>query len=263
MKLFTSTTCLPIFLLAPVLLATPTFAEQTVATQTNADPTNIDQKSTDQKSVEKTASQQAGDEQEQLQKWFEGDDEDKTLKVNEGSLEFLSTPPENKAIHTITNTISISDDSLKTQWVKLHQCHKNLDPVALSEIVYTYHHMRNLRVEHYYGMDKAWIEDQSVQMKDIEKGASLCINADIQILMPTDSGEYTLRNGPYFRKFLDGYYPFHVKLNINYPKSALTLKTTLPQEQSGFNVYRDEGKVTMDAWFEGKLMVEARFAQKH
>ena len=212
-----------------------------------------------------SAQAQQSSEQEQLEKWFEGDndDEQKALQVNEGNLEFLTHLPKNKPIHTVTNTITISDDSLKTSWVKLHQCHKNLDPVALSEIVYKYHNMRNLRIEHYYGMEKAWVENQTVQMKEIDKGASVCIVADVQILMPTESGDYTLRNGPYFRKFLDGYYPFHVKLNINYPKSILTLKATTPREQNGFKVNDDNGMLRMDALFEGKLMVEARFSQAH
>lgn len=204
---------------------------------------------------------QETDQEQQAEKWFEGDaDEQKALQVNEGKLEFLSTPPDNKSLHTVTNTITISNDSLKTSWVKLQQCHKNLDPVALSEIVYNYHNIRNLRIEHYYGMDKAWVENQTVQMKDIDKGASVCILADVQILKPTNAGEYTLRNGPYFRKFLDGYYPFHVKLNINYPKSILKLKSTMPTEQSGFMVNDDNGILKMDALFEGKLMVEARFS---
>ncbi|MGD8560191.1 MAG: hypothetical protein PVG89_07755 [Gammaproteobacteria bacterium] len=199
-------------------------------------------------------------EEQQWEKWFEGDFEEQALQVNEGKLEFLHQPPAHKAVHTVTNTITISDSSLKTQWVTLHQCHKNLDPVAQSEIVYRYKDMRNLRLEHYFGMDKAWIENQSVQMKDIDRGASLCILADVKIFRPVENGHYTLRNGPYFRKFLDGYYPFHVKLNIHYPKSALRLETTSPEAQSGFDVREDNGTLKMDAWFEGELMVEARFS---
>ena len=205
--------------------------------------------------------QQSSSEEKELEKMFEEDFEEKALQVNEGELEFLTKPPADKPVHTVTNTITISDSSLETQWVTLHQCHKNLDAVAESQIVYQYKQMRNLRVEHYYGMDKAWIENQSVQMKDIEKGATLCILADVRILRPNNKGGYVLRNGPYFRKFLDGYYPFHVKLNINYPKSSLSLKTTNPKAQKGFDVEEENGSLKMDAWFEGKLMVEAQFHQ--
>ena len=198
-----------------------------------------------------------------MQNWLEGDEENKALQVNEGSLAFLATPPKGKKTHSVINTITISNASLKSHWVDLYQCHKNLDPVAATEIVYAYHHIRNLRIEHYYGMEKAWIENQTVQMQNIGKGASLCVIAQVQILIPTNEGGYRLRNGPYFRKFLDGYYPFHLKLKINYPSSILSLQTTTPSQQSGFKVVRDDGKVTMDAWFEGKLAVEARFSQIH
>jgi hypothetical protein len=196
---------------------------------------------------------------QQLESMFEDDFEEKALQVNEGELEFLATPPVDKPIHTVINTITITGSSLETEWVTLHQCHKNLDAVAESEIVYQYKQMRNLRIEHYYGMDKAWIENQSVQMKDIEKGATLCVLADVRILRPNSNGGYSLRNGPYFRKYLDGYYPFHVQLNINYPKSSLSLKSTQPKRQRGFDVEEDNGSLKMNAWFEGKLMVEAQF----
>jgi len=199
----------------------------------------------------------------EMLQWLDSDAEDQALNVNEGDLAFLAKPPVNKSTHTVTNTITITKESLKTRWVNLYQCHKNLDPVPLTEIVYAYQQMRNLRIEHYYGMDKAWIENQTVQMQGIEKGATLCVTADVQILVPTQQGEFRLRNGPYFRKFLDGYYPFHLVLNINYPSALISLSQTSPKPQLGFNVARDEGKVSMDAWFEGKLVVEARFAQLH
>ncbi len=202
---------------------------------------------------------QQPNEDQEWERLFEGDFEEKARLVNEGQLEFLSKRPADKPIHTVTNTITISDASLKTHWVTLHQCHKNLDAVAESEIVYQYKHMRDLRIEHYYGIENAWVQNQSVQMKNIEKGATLCVLADVQILKPDEHGMLILRNGPYFRKFLDGYYPFHVVLNINYPKSSLSLKTTNPKPQTGFDVKEDIGNLKMDAWFEGKLMVEAQF----
>jgi len=202
--------------------------------------------------------QDASDEQK-WERLIEGDDEEKALQVNEGELAFLKTPPTNKLVHTVTNTITISDSSLQTHWVTLQQCHKNLDAVAASEIVYQYEQMRNLRLEHYYGIDKAWIENQSVQMKDIQRGATLCVVADVRILKPNNKGGYVIRNGPYYRKFLDGYYPFHVMVNINYPKSALTLNAIHPKAQNGFDVEENNGRLTMDAWFEGKLLLEAQF----
>ena len=200
------------------------------------------------------------DEALELEKLFEGDLEEQALRVNEGELKFLTTPPVDKTIHTVTNTITISESSLTTQWVTLHQCHKNLDAVAESQIVYQYRQMRNLRVEHYFGMETAWIENQSVQMKDVAKGATLCVLADVRILQPDNKGGYVLRNGPYFRKFLDGYYPFHVQLNIIYPKSCLILTKTEPKPQNGFEVLHTAGRLTMNAWFEGQLIVEARFS---
>ena len=75
-------------------------------------------------------------------KLFEEDFEDKARQVNEGELHFLSDPPNQERIHSIFNTITISPRSIETHWVDFRQCHKNLDRVALSQIVYQYKQIR-------------------------------------------------------------------------------------------------------------------------
>ena len=203
--------------------------------------------------------QEANQEAKNWEKWFEEDFEEKALNVNEGKLNFLASPPTDKIVHSVTNTITIAHSSLDSHWVALRQCHKNLDPVPETEIVYQYKNMRDLRIEHYYGIGNAFIDKQSVQLKGVEKHASICVIADVQILRPGKDNTYKLLNGPYFRKFLDGYYPFHVTVVVNYPASELTLTSTRPEAQNGFDVRDTQGTLNMDAWFEGELLLEANF----
>ena len=200
---------------------------------------------------------------DELEKWFNedtSDDEARALAVNEGELEFLIRPP-SKAVHYSRNILTIDKGSVKTGWVGLVQCHQNLDAVAASQIVYRYKRMRNLRVDSYEGIKRAWVEGSSVQMEDIERGAKLCIQADVGILYSHPDGSVILKNGPFHRKYFDGYYPMHVNLEIRYPADVLRYESVTPMAQPGFNVTQTNSALSVDAWFEGELRTEVRFSQ--
>ena len=190
---------------------------------------------------------------------FEQNLETQIQKVNEGELRFLTTPVHDRTVHTLTNTFTISASSLQNHWVEFHQCHENLDPVAASQIVFQYRQLRNLRIERYSHIGKAWVAGQTVQMEDVQKQAALCVTAEVNILLPNGSENFSLHSGPYFRKFLDGYYPFHLLLRINYPADHLGIIQVTPLEQAGFTLQYGDGYLVIDSWFEGELSVEVIF----
>ena len=70
-----------------------------------------------------------------------------------------------------------------------------------------------------------------------------------------------LKNGPYHRKFLDGYYPMHVSLDIKYPGTLMHYESINPATQPGFNVKQASDSLYVDAWFEGELKMEIRFSR--
>lgn len=200
---------------------------------------------------------------DELEKWFNdeiNDDEARALAVNEGELEFLIKPPSKPAHHS-SNILTIDKESLETGWVKLIQCHQNLDAVAASQVVYRYKRMRNLRVDSFQGIKRAWIEDNSVQMEDVESGAKLCVQADVGILYLKPDGIAILKNGPFHRKFLDGYYPMNVSLEIFYPVDLLRYESIKPIPQPGFHVMQTNSTLHVSAWFEGELKTEIRFSR--
>ena len=200
---------------------------------------------------------------DELEKWFNedtSDDEARALAVNEGELEFLIRPP-SKAVHCSRNILTIDKGSIKTGWVGLVQCHQNLDAVGASQVVYRYKRMRNLRVDSFEGIKRAWIEGSSVQMEDIERGARLCVQADVGIFYSRPDGSVILRNGPFHRKYFDGYYPMHVTLEIRYPADVLRYESVTPTAQPGFSVSQANDALNVDAWFEGELRTEVRFSQ--
>ncbi len=196
---------------------------------------------------------------EDLDEWLEDDAEARAAAVSEGELVFLAQPPEDRVPHS-ANTLTIRQDSLTSGWVALVQCYDGLDPVPDAEVVYRYRRLRDLRIRSTQNITRAWVEGESVQLSDVRHGARLCIEAEVGILYPQADGGFTLRNGPFHRKFLDGYFPMHVTMDLRYPHASLAIEQTRPQPQPGFTVSTVPGVVTLDAWFEGELTVEVDFS---
>lgn len=197
---------------------------------------------------------------EELEAWFEDDSRSLPFDTdgNEGELDFLTKPPAKPVLHS-NNRLTIKESTLGDGWVYLYQCFENLDAVPEAQVVYQYKKMQDLQVEKIHNIEKAWVEGQSVQMQNTQNGASLCISARVHILYKNKDNSYTLKNGPFQRKFLDGYFPMQVTLDITYPKDKLTLSRVQPETQPGFTLQEAPGKLLLNAWFEGKLFTEIRF----
>jgi hypothetical protein len=190
--------------------------------------------------------------------WLESDDDTSTRLVNEGDLEFLHETQDRRVLQT-RNRLTITSGSLHNGWVQLHQCQSNLDPVSAVEVVYRYHGLRKLRVISTRGIQRAWVENNSVQMEQVGEGAEICIEAEVQVLNKTATGLYRLTSGPFHRRFLDGYYPLQLDYRIHWPANMLQLETVLPKIQEGFSVREQAGELIIDTLFEGMLTIEVRF----
>ncbi len=188
--------------------------------------------------------------------WLETDDD--TSQVSEGELRFLPHPP-SPPVHHIHNRFTIDTASLQRGWVALRQCHEHLDAVPASQIVYRYHAMRGLRIVSTRHIAKTWIENRSVQMQQVEHDAALCIEAEVNILREDRDGHYTLSSGPYHRKFLDGYYPMRVTIELAYPAEEVELTAITPPPQTGVKLTRQHGWLRLDSVFEGRLTIQLEF----
>lgn len=197
---------------------------------------------------------------EALEKWFESDDQVHPYidNINEGELHFLPKPP-GKRVPTMVNEITISNTSVESGWVNIHQCYEDLDPITAVEVVYRYHKMRNLKINSTENIKKAWVKEQSVQLEEVGQEASLCVSLQARILYKDGEKHFVLRNGPFERKFLDGYFPLHVQLNVQYPDDKLHFMGSKPGAGPGFTVRQTDASISIDAWFEGKLMTELLF----
>jgi hypothetical protein len=191
---------------------------------------------------------------EEADAWFERDTEGQAMAVNEGELAFLPVAPERRILHT-RNRLILTADSLADGWVQLEQCQSSLDPVPALEIVYGYREIRKLRVVSFHGMEQAWVEDGSIQMRNLVEDAKLCIGAEVRVLQAAGAGRYEIRSGPFHRRFLDGYYPLQLDYRLNYPAGLLQVEAVQPDVQPGFRVVRQPGELQIDTLFEGRLTI--------
>ena len=190
--------------------------------------------------------------------WLDDDLESRVARVNAGDLVFLSTPPPDP-VHHHHSRITLDADSLDDGWVSMVQCHSNLDAVPRTQVVYHQTRARDLAILSYEHIKQAWVEGHTVQLADVGHAASICIKVRTRTLEFNEDGSFSLRGGPFMRRFLDGYYPMHVSMSIELPRGYLRFTDSRPQRQDGFSVRETSGGLYVDTWFEGKLYTELRF----
>lgn len=195
-----------------------------------------------------------------MESWFDQAEAEaaRLRQINRGILDFHASPPDTR-IHQLYNRLDIDTASLASGYVELRQCHAQLDPIHRAEIRYRYKRMRGLRLESWQGMERAWVEGDSVQMVNVEEGAQLCIRAEVKILRPREGDGYALRSGPFHRRFLDGYFPMRVILDIRYPADLLRFDYLEPRPQPGFTLSQGDGVLRLEALFSGMLTLELGF----
>jgi hypothetical protein len=186
--------------------------------------------------------------------------EQRALEVNEGQLRFLDKPPE-AAAHFHHNRMMITEHSLNDGWVTMYQCHSDLDEVHASQIVYDADDIRHIEIQSSENIGSARVEGNTVQMTDIEADSRICISADKRALS-YENGSYYLRLGPFMRRFLDGYYPMHVRVEVCYPDYLQLVKTKPVDAMRHSNVARKKSYADLDVWVVGKLDIEFIFRGK-
>ncbi len=190
--------------------------------------------------------------------WFDDDLEERVARVNAGKLVFLSEPPL-EPVHHHHSLIILDSDSLDNGWVTVTQCHSHLDAVSRSQVLYHETRTRDLAILSYENIQAAQVEGHSVQLVDVGHNASICIQVKMRALEFNEDGSFSLRSGPFMRRFLDGYYPMHVSMNIEVPRDYLRFLDIRPPSQNGFKVQETADGLYVDTWFEGKLYTEVRF----
>lgn len=190
--------------------------------------------------------------------WFDEDLEAGVANVNAGNLVFLNEPPPDP-VHHHYNRIVLDAGSLDNGWVKVVQCHSQLDVVSRTQILFHNTRARELSILSYENIHAAWVEGHTVQMENVKHDASICLQVEMRTLESNEDGSFSLHSGPFMRRFLDGYYPMRVSIDIEAPRDYLRFLDIRPQHQAGFSVQETAKGLYVDTWFEGKLYMEVRF----
>ncbi len=200
--------------------------------------------------------------EQEMERWLNSDDLNppnyKKVEVNGGELYFLEKKP-TKPVHHHWNTLTIYKNSLKDGWVKLEQCHRNMDRVPRTQVVFNRKTVRDIRITKVAAIEKSWVENNTVQLENIKTNAILCIEAWSKALVKNTDGLYKLTNGPFMRRFLDGYFPIHVTIDVDFKATNLKLVQVEPMAQNGFKITETAKTINMDAWFEGRLKTSLTF----
>jgi hypothetical protein len=186
--------------------------------------------------------------------------EERIRRLSSGELRFLAEPPERPVHHHLTR-LEITPEALESGWVLLHQCHGNIDRVPAMQIVYQPGRLRRLEIVGSRNVGSARVEGDSVQLEDVAADAQVCVAAETRALHRVGEDAYELRNGPFMRRFLDGYYPMHVSLEVRYPDRLKPVGTD-PEPQPGFTVRHAPPWVAIEAWFDGRLTTTVRFRER-
>ena len=202
---------------------------------------------------------------EQLE-WLESDAEHPpAMEVNEGDLVFLESqsakPEHHQSMH-----ITITQETLRTGWATVSQCHENLDRVPLLEIVFRPGKVRNLHVQEFHNIADARPQGHRVILRQVDAHSRICVQSESRVMQRVDSASettYEMSNGPFMRRFLDGYYPLILRLQVDYPTDSLRLQDVQPAAQPGWEIRYDAGRISLNGRFEGRLVTRFRFAPTH
>ena len=196
--------------------------------------------------------------QQEMDDWFNAPPDTSAADVNEGELVFLTRKPV-KPVHHHHNVLTLSDQTVLDGWGELRQCHENLDRVPATQIVFREDRIRDLRILSSTGIESASVEGATIQLKQVGPGAKICVALKSKVLYLQPDGTFHIANGPFMRKFLDGYYPMHVSMEVIVKSKRLKFHDITPNQQAGFNVSIKPKQVLFDAWFEGRLNTLIRF----
>ncbi len=199
--------------------------------------------------------------QQQLD-WLDSEDEHPAQVVNEGRLIFIAARADEPEHHQ-TMQIKLTEDTITSGWAVVTQCHVNLDRVERLEVLFRQGRVRNLQVVEYRNIRSAEVNGHRVEVQGIMADSRICLRSESRVLWPVgkaaDAQAYEMTNGPFMRRFLDGFYPISIAMEVHYPVDRLQLQSVLPVAQPGWEIRYDADRIFLNGRFEGKLVTKLRF----
>jgi hypothetical protein len=172
--------------------------------------------------------------------------------AREGELRFLGERPDPGAYH-YASRVEISPDSLTSGVVQITTCHHQLDPNAKIVITFNPQRVQHIEMASTEGVERAQVQDHRVELTQVQRGGSACINLTSKALERVDDTTWRLHAGPLMRRYLDGYLPMQARLAFHWPEGLLQLRSTAPQAQPGVAVSSSSSGAALDLVFAGRM----------
>lgn len=172
--------------------------------------------------------------------------------AREGELRFLAQRPDPGAYH-YQSQVKITAESLVNGLVDLSTCHRALDPNGRIVIQFNPQRVRHIHITAFDGMADARVEGHKVELRDVQRGASICIDLRSRILDEQSPGQWRLRAGPLMRRYLDGYLPMQAQLQVQWPDGLLKVTQQDPINQDGAELSTRSDGAVWQLTFAGRL----------
>jgi hypothetical protein len=172
--------------------------------------------------------------------------------AREGELRFWAERPDPGAYH-YQSRVTITPDSLNSGVASLSTCHRALDPNSRIVIQFNPERVQEIRIAEFEGMAEARLEGHQVELHDVKRGASICIDLRSRVLDEQAPGQWRLRAGPLMRQYLDGYLPMHAQLQVQWPAGLLRVVSQEPSNQAGAQLQTRPDGATWQLTFAGRL----------
>lgn len=186
---------------------------------------------------------------------------DDLLNIGGEELRILTAPPKHAPFYH-GKTLTLTRDSLETGWVNNYQCHRNFSKIPRLEIGFREGSVRKLAIVRAESVGAHEVVDSGIRLEDVRPETEICLTGEARVLQRVEAGRYRLLTGPFFYKFLDGYFPVEVELTIRYPAELLTFTASTPAPAPGINFSNNAGELRFQSVFEGRLWVELVFDRK-
>lgn len=164
-------------------------------------------------------------------------------------------PPHPPFIHQ--KTLTLGPEAMSSGWVRNEQCHRQFSPAAALQFVFKRDQIRAIEILEQHAIGRSWVDGNTVQLEDVGKQSSICFRSENRMLERQAGGGYRIKVGPFFYRFLDGYFPVQVDLKVRFPADKLVLSRVRPE--SGVEVERRKDEVRLSSTFQGILRVEMLF----
>ncbi len=182
------------------------------------------------------------------------DDLDRLSEIADEDFHPIDRPLERPPfVHT--KVLSITPDSLTGGWVRNHQCHRHFSVTPSLDIVFPSGKIRDIVIRDTEHLDAVEVRGHTVQLAGVTAQSTLCFDSENRVLQREADGSYRLTAGPFYYRFLDGYFPMDVDVTVRYPALLLEAVRVIPGDRQGVTVTRRQGEIRLYSRFEGTLWV--------